>query len=384
MRILWLGSVFDENTMINSPAVSPAANRWQSGLIEALREIGCDVQMLGHRPEPVWPRGNFYVQGCTGNAPLINHNLRTPQHLISYFNIYRFQDFYLKLQYSNIFRRNLLFNVPQCILSYNVYPHSYAVGREAMRRGIPWIPIVADAPGEPQAYRQLEQKLSIAAGVIFLSWYSFINWSGGPKIHLDGGVNTIPSKEIELPSSEKPKIIFYSGSLNQYGGIDLLLDAFNKIDNADARLWICGKGDHKKMQQALKTDDRITFYGCVDELTLAQLSRQAWVMVNPRPNAVIDSKHNFPSKILEYLSYGKPVISTWTLGLSPEYRHVLYIPDEETAEGLSDIIQKIFQWSDHQYRENAIAVFSFLKQKTWVEQAKRLNTWISLEIASHR
>lgn len=386
MRILWIGSVFDENTMLNSPAVSPAANRWQSGLIRALRETGCTVQMIGHRPEPVWPRGDFYIEGGLMEVPLMGDQQCVPQHLVRYLNIYRFRDFLLKRRYFSSFRRNLQSpEVPQCVLSYNVNSHSYAVGREAMHRGIPWIPIVADGPGEPQAYYQLEQKLRAAAGVIFLSWYSFENWSGGPKIHLDGGVATVSAQETSLPCSDSQRVIFYSGVLNQYGGVDLLLDAFNKIENPNVRLWICGKGDHPKLRYALKQDNRITFYGCVDEMTLKQLSRQAWVMVNPRPNAVIDSKHNFPSKVLEYLSYGKPVISTWTPGLAPDYQQVLQIPDQETPAGLADIIEQNLQWSFHKYQENAIKIYSFLeKQKTWIIQAERLKKWISQTIISHQ
>lgn len=59
LHILWLGNIADEATMLASRAVSPAANRWQSGLLGGLREAGCDVRLLGHQPEPAWPRGQL-------------------------------------------------------------------------------------------------------------------------------------------------------------------------------------------------------------------------------------------------------------------------------------------------------------------------------------
>lgn len=384
--VLWLGGVFNEKTVMSSPAVSPAANRWQSGLIYALRESGCDVQILGHRPEPVWPRGDFYVRKCTENAPLIGGGPQTPQHLTGYLNVYRLREFILRYRYLNLSR--CIFQSgerPHFVLCYNVYPHSDAVGREAMRCGIPWIPVVADAPGDSLAYHRLEEKLRAAAGCVFLSWHSYEKWSVGPKIHLDGGVSAIPKEEIDLPKPGGPKIIFYSGVLNQYGGVDLLLDAFATIGNQDAHLWICGKGDNKKLNEALENDRRITFHGCVDEQTLQQLSRQAWVMINPRPNSVIDSRHNFPSKVLEYLSYGKPVISTWTPGIAPALRSVLIVPDVETPAGLAHAIDSVLQWTESQCRERSLMIRRFLEtEKTWRIQADRLNVWIRQQVLGQK
>jgi glycosyltransferase involved in cell wall biosynthesis len=100
-------------------------------------------------------------------------------------------------------------------------------------------------------------------------------------------------------------------------------------------------------------------------------------MVNPRPNSVVDSQHNFPSKLLEYLSYGKPVISTCTPGIAPEYSHVIDIPEDETPAGLAGVIQRVLQWSEVQRRERAVAIREFLKtRKTWIVQARRLTEWL--------
>jgi glycosyltransferase involved in cell wall biosynthesis len=382
MHILWLGSIFDEKTMLHSPAVSPAANRWQSGLIRGLRESGCDVQPLGHRPEPAWPKGAFRIPGASGDAPMADGAPQTHQHLSGYLNVYGLRDVILGVQYVRGLHRMIRCDQrPQCVLCYNVYPHSYAAGREAMRCGIPWFPVIADAPGAPAAYHKLEEKLRKAAGCIFLSWHAFENWPGGPKLHIDGGVSALPDPDVVTPDTHDVKIVFYSGVLNQYGGVELLLDAFAAIRNPDVRLWICGKGNNPKLNDALKRDDRIVFYGCVDEQTLQRLSRQAWVMVNPRPNSVVDSRHNFPSKILEYLSYGKPVISTWTPGIAPEYRSVLIIPDAETPEGLAHAIDNVLQWTASQCRERSLMIRRFLESgKTWRIQADRLNMWICQQV----
>ena len=65
---------------------------------------------------------------------------------------------------------------------------------------------------------------------------------------------------------------------------------------------------------------------------------------------------NFPSKILEYLSYCKPVISTWTYGLSPEYRKVLNVVDSDNPMDLANEIKKVFKWSNTNFNDNNLII----------------------------
>ena len=57
--ILWLGAIFQEEQVLNSKAISPAANNWQTGLINPIAKKGCRIITLGHRPEPIWPKGQI-------------------------------------------------------------------------------------------------------------------------------------------------------------------------------------------------------------------------------------------------------------------------------------------------------------------------------------
>jgi len=377
LRILWLGGIFPEKEMLETAAVSPAANRWQSGLLTALSGNGCAVRILGHQPEPAWPRGRLRMRKKERMAPL--HGVaHIPQTLVGYWNLPRLREWLLVRQHVCAFRGILASGFrPDCVLCYNVYDHSVAIAREAKRLGIPWVPVVADASGDPAAYGRLERQLRQAAGCVFLSWSSFLRWNGTPKLHLDGGVTVAPERELDTPPANAPKVILYTGVLNQYGGIDLLLDAFALIRDPDARLWICGKGENRKLRQMLQGDSRIIFFGCVPEEKLRALSRQAWVMVNPRPTHVPGNENNFPSKVLEYLAYGKPVVSTMTPGIAPEYAPLLRVPTEETQLPLAQCLCGVLEWSREQRAEHATTVCHFLaSQKTWNQQASRLNEFV--------
>lgn len=382
IRILWLGNILEESMMLSAPAVSPAANRWQSGLLGALSEANCDVRILGHQPEPVWPKGCFRMQcdhralGCLGFA-------KVPQISVGYWNLLRLRGLFLSRQYVLGFRQFLRDGFrPDYILSYNMYPVCLSVVKEARSMGIPWVPVIADVSADPSAIDYFAKQLDQAAGCIFLSWNLFEKSKVNSKLHLDGGSSDLKFNpkipESYLPSS--PPTVFYSGSVVMEFGLAMLIEAFFKISNPEVRLVICGKGSNKTLADLAKRDARIMLMGCLEDEKLTRLAQQSSVMVNPRPN-LPDHDNNFPSKVLEYLSYGKPVVSTWTPGLHPVYRSLLTVVAENTPDAMADKINDSLAWSNKCRAEHAAKCALFIRQeKLWEEQARRLIDWLGKSI----
>jgi glycosyltransferase involved in cell wall biosynthesis len=146
-------------------------------------------------------------------------------------------------------------------------------------------------------------------------------------------------------------------------------------------LWICGAGNNPKIDQAIGQDSRIKFFGLVTEQVLTKLYQDAHVFINPRPSSLAASKHNFPSKILQYLSYGKPVISTWTDGLSPNYRDVLIVIEEESPTYLAKVIEQVSCWDIQKYQEVRRRIKDFMtREKLWNLQAQNALDWLNEKI----
>ena len=89
---------------------------------------------------------------------------------------------------------------------------------------------------------------------------------------------------------------------------------------------------------------------------------------------------NFPSKILEYLSYKKPIVSTWTPGLSDEYKDVLIIVDNENPENISKKILEVYNWKDSDYKHFNKRVLNFSLKKSWRYQTKFFIKWLKENI----
>jgi glycosyltransferase involved in cell wall biosynthesis len=262
-------------------------------------------------------------------------------------------------------------------MSYNLYPHTITVAREARERyGIPWICIVADTPSPGKEKDLHDAMLGEAAGLIYLSWTGYETAVKQPALHLDGGISEVKFTHGILPQTGEKRAVLYTGVLDHFGGVNLLVEAFKHVKDPDTELWICGKGGNAALQKAISEDQRIQFFGTVTEQRLAELSRAATVFVNPRPSSVPENAQNFPSKILEYLSYGNPVISTWTGGLSGEYRRVLTVLKEETPGCIAQTIEEVLGWDDERRLAAANAAHEFLVNKQWSRQAERVIEWL--------
>ena len=373
--ILWLGGIFDHATMLRRPGVNPAGRRAQRDIVHALEDNGVRVRTLGHVPEPLWPRGRLRETGTDPLEPGIDGET------VAYWNLPALRMRSLSRSYLRGYRETVRrYGRPSLVFSYNAYPYNVAVGRQAQAQGVPWVPLVADVPTSEAERRRHERTFNEAAGRVFLSWFEYQKpGSQEPKYHLDFGV-----EELRIPDTdrglEEPPVVVYTGALGPHGGASYLVKSFQKVQREDLQLWICGFGSNPDVDRAVAEDDRIRFLGLLPEEELHEVCERATVFVNPRPSALPENASNFPSKLLHYLRYGKPVISTWTSGIAPAYREVLTVLDEETPESLARTIDEVADWDEPRRRENTETVRQFLEARRWPTLTRDLIDWLESEV----
>ena len=130
----------------------------------------------------------------------------------------------------------------------------------------------------------------------------------------------------------------YTGSLGiKYGVVDLV-DAFMKVKGDNLKLIICGAGDgDEHIKRMAKIDTRIDFRGIVSNEEAKALQRSAYVLVNPRSNKEEYTKYSFPSKTMEYMTTGRPVLMYKLKGIPDEYDDYLYYFGEDMAASIDEI-----------------------------------------------
>ena len=137
--------------------------------------------------------------------------------------------------------------------------------------------------------------------------------------------------------SHKERIFFYSGNLNKDSGVYQFAKAFSDASLEDYEFWICGEGEQKSKIEALHCSN-IKLLGVLPKTKVLELQNIAHVLVNPRPIDMDFSKYSFPSKLLEYMSSGTPVLTTHLKCIPKEYDEYLYYIEDDSISGMRNSI----------------------------------------------
>jgi glycosyltransferase involved in cell wall biosynthesis len=371
-RLLWIGPISGEESALRDPNISLAANRWQRGLLAALEGEGMSVFVAAAVPARVFPKGPARMTGGEISvASSVNGRA------VSYWNIPGLRE---KSAGRQIVRAVERWGRPggriDAVLSYNLAPRNVLAARELRKReGIPWIAVVADrSPGEESLLRSRDKP----DGCIFLSWWRYVSSDFGHKIHLDGGVDPEELAAARDCWRARPDpIVMYSGSGSRFGGLSALLDAFQRVSLAGAKLWVTGDKPPGNGGRSDADAERVVHLGRLPRVALLERWRQASVFVDPRPASLSESRDNFPSKILDYLMTGLPVLSTMTAGLSPEYADLLRPLEGADPDEWAKAVTKALLLDERTRRRSAERAWAFLTNgRTWPVQARRLARWL--------
>jgi len=157
------------------------------------------------------------------------------------------------------------------------------------------------------------------------------------------GINKIFSSKLKLKTIK----IIYTGTLDEYRGILDLIKIFSKNNSNSFELFISGDGPLKDfIIDKEKENSKITYLGNLNEEEYHNLLLRADICVNSQiPSIDI----NFPSKITQYLSLGKFVISTKCISLEQsEFSQLINFYDYSDSSSFWEIIESRFSKENHQ------------------------------------
>ena len=170
------------------------------------------------------------------------------------------------------------------------------------------------------------------------------------------------------------KIILYAGTLNFKFGIINLIDGFKLIDKKDYELWICGAGEaERKIIKASNSDDRIKYLGYVSKKEIHELQRKATLLINPRTNDGEYTEYSFPSKTMEYMVSGRPVLMYKLDGIPDEYDKYLYYINGNQPKDIANRIIEVCEKPQSELDEFGKKARRFvLENKNCIVQAKKI------------
>lgn len=375
MKILWVGPFFSDEALTSKRAPNQAAAKWSRGLLHGLKRNGCEIRVIDHCPEQRWPRGKVFWQD---DAPKWFLDW-FPCERIAYCNVVGIKERWLDWSYARAARRIFKRWTPDVVLCYNsLHSFNVAAMREATTAGVKCVPIILDGD-DPRKddWQKLLRDNRYASGVVFLSWWMLQNYPKRdmPLFHMDGGADAFKGEE---PKQIEKSIytLVHTGALDYWRGLDFMKGVVKNCKRRDVRFVFCGKCDKEKMWAEFSNDPRVDVRGFLSNEELDEICRGADAFLNVRTPGIGDNLVNYPSKVPQYMAWGKPVVSTWNDSFSPEYREILNVCDD-TPEGFCRELDAVLDWNNDEKVAKFCQIKSwFEERKSWLKQSERLNKYL--------
>ena len=208
-----------------------------------------------------------------------------------------------------------------------------------------------------------------------------VNVRRKPYVIMEGLVDknmiTIPNV---LEKKAPERILSYTGGIYEKYGIKKLIEAFMRLDAKDARLHIYGPGPMaEEMPNYIKQDNRIVYFGIVENKVVIQTQLEATLLINPRPSTEELTKYSFPSKNMEYMVSGTPVVTTPLPGMPKEYNPYVYLFDDESVDGIYQTLKNLLAKPKVELYEFGQRAKEFvLTYKSNLKQAERILDYLKV------
>lgn len=346
-KVLWIGPIVRPDDVYLFKAQSAAANIWQLGFINGLLKNNLQVIVASYIPFPAWPRGPFWVDSYKGK-------LDEKVIIVSagYINLMFFREFYIgiSLFFKLFLSKDCILKELNSVITYNpILRHRLIpfILKNLIKRKIKWISILADGYVKGNSDK-----------TIFLS-HDYYNRFKGPKSFIDGGISET-NFSFNKPDYQK-KILVYAGSQSKLTGIKDFIDLLLKTNQNDFELNIYGYPSDPDIHKICSNNNKVKQFGFVTDEVLTSACEKAFAFISPRSTNDF-ANTTFPSKLLYYLQFEKPIISTKTKTLHPKYDHLLFDYDPLNEESLVNCLIKL---SNMDLEIHALKVKDFKEQNSW-------------------
>lgn len=180
-------------------------------------------------------------------------------------------------------------------------------------------------------------------------------------------------------NANKGKLVaLYAGGLTAQSGVRLLLDAVPLL-SLDMEVWLFGRGELEREATELAAHDgRLKYFGFTPREFLLEHVAKASLLLMTRPSDIWLAHRAFPSKILEYMATGIPMLATRLPVIPPDYEPYVFWLDEESPEGLAHRLVELRELGAEVLREKGSQAREFVREhKSEAAQGRHIWHFVS-------
>ncbi len=378
MRVIYIASVFDDeclNKRFGGKSVLPyAANKYNTLLFEGIVKNGVQTDVLSVVPINRQNYPKPFFKGYTVKRDGLNIRYLSQLNLPMLKNIFNIM--------GGFFRT--LFAPKGTVIIYDVLVVSASMGAlcAAKIRKFKKLGIVTDLPKfQPISKNSLllkmnDQVVGDSDGYVFLTkqMNDEVNVANKPYIVLEGHASEDMKDKKHLPFTGGEKNVIYAGAIEKIYGLEMLCKAFLDIARPGETLHVFGNGDYaEELRLLAEENENLVYHGNRPNSEIVEAELGATLLVNPRPTDGEYTKFSFPSKTLEYMVSGTPVLSSRLEGIPDEYEDYIFYFDENTKESLGRRMREILDLSPEELAEKGASARAFaLEEKNNIVQSAKI------------
>jgi len=179
----------------------------------------------------------------------------------------------------------------------------------------------------------------------------------------------------EPPAFKAPFILLYQGVLNDGRGLEEMIMAMQKIDQAE--FWLAGEGDCSQALRQLAKDlnltNKVKFLGYIQPQELRQLTPKIHLGINLLQNKGLNYYYSLANKFFDYMQAGKP-----SLNMNfPEYANIVnehpvgLLLEDLNPDTISQTVQSLLD-NPNKYAALQNQCKSSREQFIWEKEEKKL------------
>lgn len=203
-----------------------------------------------------------------------------------------------------------------------------------------------------------------------------------PYVVIEGQVDLREKKSIQTVEQDSgktsKKICMYAGTIQRQYGLADLVEGFRdaKLDNWELHLY--GNGEYvEDLEEICRKNENIRHFDSMPNEKIVELEKDADLLVNPRPTLEEYTKYSFPSKNMEYMVSGTPVLTTKLPGMPEEYKQYVYLIEDESRQGICKAFQMVAKRDKTELETMGSSAKAFvLKKKNNAKQARKIKLMI--------
>ncbi len=163
------------------------------------------------------------------------------------------------------------------------------------------------------------------------------------------------------------RVLVYSGEIRKMYGIHNLVDAFIQLNASNSELWLYGPGidNYPDLKEKIEKNPSVKYLGVRPNSEVTEVQKKATLLINPRLTYGYGDyiRYSFPSKNIEYMISGTPLVTTKLPAIKEEYNDYLYYFDDETVEGMAKRLKDILSLKDEDLAEKGKKAQEFIFNK---------------------